>query len=110
MFRIFKSLLDSEFEGIGRMMIFVNRVGTVVLILTESWTSASAVGVRGVMIHLKGTGCLLKESNFIVVYICIDVISLRYYATSELRFELDGIPLVVNRWFDVIDCEKTGCN
>ena len=36
-------------------------------LLTESRTSASAVGVRGVMIHLKGTGCLLRKSDFSVV-------------------------------------------
>ena len=34
------------------------------LLLTDSRTSASAVGDRGVMIHLKGTGCLLRRSDF----------------------------------------------
>ena len=29
-------------------------------LLMESLTSASAVGVRGAMIHLKGTGCLIR--------------------------------------------------
>ena len=47
------------------------------LILTDSRTRASAVGVRGVMTHLKGTGCLLfSQSDFSVFFTCIDVIFL----------------------------------
>ena len=39
------------------------------LILTDSRTRASAVGVRGVMTHLKGTGCLLfSQSDFSVFF------------------------------------------
>ena len=33
--------------------------------LTESRISASAIGDRGLMIHLKGTGYLLRESKVI---------------------------------------------
>ena len=46
------------------------------------WSSGRVlrlVGIRGVMIHLKGTGCLLRQSDFSVVL-----------------HELDDIPLVVN--------------
>ena len=32
--------------------------------LTESRISASAAGVRGIIIHLNGTGYLLSQSNF----------------------------------------------
>ena len=32
--------------------------------LTESRISASASGDRGLIIHLKGTGCLLSKSDF----------------------------------------------
>jgi hypothetical protein len=73
--------------------------------------SASAVGVRGLMIHLKGTGCLLvRQNDFSVVCTCIHVISLQYYAVSELWFKFNNIPLFVDWWFDVIDCKKTRCN
>ena len=62
------------------------------------------------MIHLKGTGCLLKENNFSAVCTCINLIYLRQYAISELWFQLDDIPLVVNWWFDDIDCISTLTN
>ena len=32
--------------------------------LTESRISASAAGVRGLIVHLKGTGYLLSQSDF----------------------------------------------
>ena len=35
--------------------------------------------------------------------------SLRQHSVGEFRFELDGVAMVVNCWFDVIYREKTGC-
>ena len=39
--------------------------------LTELRISASAAGVRGLMIHLKGTGYLSSEYHFNLVCTCI---------------------------------------
>ena len=35
---------------------------------------------------------------------------LRQEIIGELGFKLNSIAIVVNWWFDIIDCEKTGCN
>ena len=75
----------------------------------ESRISASAAGVRGLIRHLKGVGYLLSQSRFRSLLICIfDWIYLRHKSAGELWFELEGISLVVNWWFDVIYREKTG--
>ena len=52
-------------------------IGHLPSLLTESRMSASAVGVRGVIIHLKGTGCLLRWNDFSAVRTCVDMISLQ---------------------------------
>ena len=63
--------------------------------------------------HLNGTGYLLnqKVNSGVCFLTCIfDGIYLRQVSGGELWFELEGISLVVNWWFDVIYSEKTGCN
>ena len=40
-------------------------------LLMDSRMSDSAAGDRGVMIHLKGTGCVLRQSDFSFVFTCM---------------------------------------
>ena len=78
--------------------------------LADSRIRASAAGVRGLMIHLKGVGCLFSYSDVKLVCSQYVWISLRQESTGELGFELDGVALVIDTWCNVINCENTGYN
>jgi hypothetical protein len=76
-------------------MIFVN----VVKPPQQSRISASATGVRGLMIHLKGTGYLLRQKKKDFrrsIFYSLCEIFLRQEFTGELGFKFDSIALVVN--------------
>ena len=53
---------------------------------------------------------IYEESESLIIFAYLIITYLRQYSGGELRFELNGISLVVNLWFDVIYREKTGCN
>ena len=56
----------------------------------------------------KGEPVVSKSFQESVIYLIIYGTYLRQYSGGELRFELDGISLVVNWRFDVIYRENTG--
>ena len=61
----------------------------------ESRTSAAAVGVRGVMLHLKGTGCLFKTKWILALSALVLNVIFPYVSTPLVN---SGLSLMTFPW------------